>query len=391
MNRLSLPSANVYSKLSYTLLIAVVFLLPLTEGEVINGSGISTLAGLAMVAAWLIGKAYTPGLRISRSSYILVALIAVQALSFFWSYEQDVTLTKLTLMAKNLILYFVIVDIIRDSKKLEILILSQTAGVIISSLSLIRNIFSMSVYSGASGRYSAEGFDPNNFGIMLASTVPVTIYASRRYPVLGLVALSLISGMIIATGSRSALISLAIGMSYILLSATSSLKNFVTYAVSLSIATFVFLRYFYDVIPKESIERIVNSLSEDVSNGRFDILKSSIAHIDQKVFLGWGSGTFPYVVGENAHNSFFSSTLEIGLFGLLIWITMWAYHIFCAFSIFRLSGKQSIEVVSAVSLFCISVSNFTLNWESRTLTYISLGIVAASYLNLLNSRKVERE
>src|SRR5262249_54580944 len=139
----------------------------------------------------------------------------------------DMTVSRLGSYAQLLILVWLIWELTREERRWAGLLRAYSLGAGISSINTIRNLVGGG--SGvmdwdqlnAYGRYAPEGFDQNELALLLALSVPLTVYLITRsepklMELLYWMQLLLSTTAILLTGSRAGLICLVIAFTMIL-------------------------------------------------------------------------------------------------------------------------------------------------------------------------------
>jgi O-antigen ligase len=235
-------------------------------------------------------------------------------------------------------------------------------------------------------RFSAEGTNPDDLGIVLALGIPVALYlAGRKSAAPGgfllkwanyaYIPASLLG--IALSGSRTALIAAMPGLLFGLVSIT----RVSVWAKGALAALFVAAAFFITpLVPQASLQRLGTTGTEVMQgtwSGRLDIWGQGIDSLAEHPFIGVGSNMFRSVnvEGKVAHNSFLSILVELGLvgFGLFAFILL---------IVFTQAARQprwdALFWFSTLAIWAIGA--FALTWEYRkpTWLFLSLAIVSAA-------------
>ncbi len=299
----------------------------------------------------------------------VLAFMVICPLSLLWSNSPMVSLLELPLFLAGPILYFIVVNNIKDDDQINRLL---TPLLIISSVLGIYGIFQyngidFSFWKANIGRQQVFGLfgNVNYFAEYMIIPLPLTIslfFATqkRTYKILLLVGILAMGGSIILTLTRGSY--LAIGISSIfmfLLYLTSRGKGFVKEhkKIFIFILALIILVTFFFALPNPlnkpgtAISKIksrisISQLTKDYSlRRRFATWKFTTMIIKDYPILGSGLGTFkynslnyqanffdqgenrslyPYGIADKAHNEYLQLGAEIGILGLgiFLWIVI---------------------------------------------------------------------
>lgn len=335
-------------------------------------------AGLGIV--WGLQKLVSMRLKVNISACVLLIFCVWMVATFVWSKNPDASMKLALSYFMAFVFYVIVFDLTVERNDVLILITSYVSGVAVLSATAVYNIASSSTYSGLYNRYSAVGTDPNNFGMMLALTIPLLYVMWRSYDgkvkwlIIG--ALMIFSLLIVSTASRAANISL-FAMIAVFLFRNESIKSILGSFLVFFALLFTFYLLLFTYIPAESYERLIDSLAVVGSDGRFDIWADALNARNISLF-GAGSGSSIYHFGVQTHNTFISVLFEGGIFGLLIWLLFWATH-----GIYLIGALQTDRSLDSwffmVSYFVLLIASSTLNWEFRKPLYFFMAIYAAWY------------
>ena len=202
---------------------------------------------------------------------------------------------------------------------------------------------------GSDGRLSnLEYYDANDLGMLMVGTVPLVLYFSRRSSPIALRVLSLVAGglyamAIVKTGSRGAFLGIiAVGVVSLLTFKAMPVKSRVSVVVAGVLA--------FSLIATDQYWTMMRTLlnpQDDYNwtgkseSGRMEIWKRGIGYMVDRPFTGVGAQSFPTAEGtlsplavrQNlgrgvrwaaAHNAFVQIGAELGVPGLLVFLTMLA-------------------------------------------------------------------
>jgi O-antigen ligase len=239
-------------------------------------------------------------------------------------------------------------------------------------------------------RYAAGGFDPNDFGLTLALSMPLGLYlVSRsrgwaRWP--WCVALALAIFAILLSASRTALIVSSIGFLFVAWTWRGSDRSYKV----LSAALFGFLLLgAWRLAPSASRERLA-TLPSELAQGtlakRTRIWKTGLKALKQHPIVGSGAGTFPQAVkpwlgtppipGHEyvAHNTFLSVLVESGLVGFsLFGLMLTTLLVFVWILPFPERALWSVMLM----VWAVGVS--TLTWEHRKPGWLVFSLIMTAW------------
>lgn len=375
--------------ISFVFLCIYLFCFPVLEGYSNTYFAIGSVGlGGAIAAVW-VGETI-----ITRSAYFNLA-----ALVFFlyclwmlatvaWSFDPGVSIGHCFRLMLVFIFYVIVCDTIRTKAEFVASISVYLSGVLVIAASGFINVYTGSSYADLSNRYSASGFDPNNFGLILASTVPLifVVMSGKRagYKIIGLGVLSLFVFLIISSASRAAAISLALVLLMMLVVRLES--KMIIKGILAGGTVFVFFVFFFqDIIPELALDRLFIGVRDDAGGGRADIWMAALNKMEGFFLGGHGAGVTQFLLGDQAHNTFISALFEGGAIAAIGWVCFWLIHLYYGFSI-SWRKKVLVDRLLVVSIVPVLIAASTLNWEYRKPLFLLLGFVAVSYRLKDNSR-----
>ncbi|QFP75893.1 O-antigen ligase [Deinococcus sp. AJ005] len=386
--------SSIGKEWSRYLLYMFLILYPITEGFSNDSFPIGNLFVVALlVFLWIIETLRDRRLFITHSSIVLFALSFWTIASFFWSTDQDKTISRIMSLIPIVLVYLIIIDLVRSVAALHRFLYSYCIGAIILALTAVFNIINGVRYEGLYNRFSAIGYDPNNFGIFIMSSVPLfdyliqtskpnSLWYSWAYYIFCL-------SLALSTGSRGAIICGAIVSLYMLFLRINILKNSKLIIKNMilmlmAIYSLYFLTQYF--IPPEALERFSNQIVSSADDSRASIWQESYTLWNNHWLIGIGANTTSSntVSDTQAHNTFISSFSELGLIGGTLWLIAWIAHIIYAIRIYKTRPNLSISLTIAIA--CVMIGALTLNWEARKPLYI-VWAAAASSISIYRRRE----
>jgi hypothetical protein len=201
---------TLIQRAAWALLCLFVFSIPWEKS--IQAPGVATLSHLFGILAFAAGVIVAVRRRSIRSPNLAMALAALwvlwSALTYLWSLDRHATLVRAITLAELLAMVWLIWDACRTPIRQTRLMQFYVWGAVAASASAFLRYFQgrQTYYR----RYTAPGFDPNDFGLILALSIPIALYLALRargwerwcYRVAVLTVLS----AVLLTASRTALI-----------------------------------------------------------------------------------------------------------------------------------------------------------------------------------------
>ncbi len=321
-------------KLAYYLTLALIFSSSWENVVFLEGIGrISRLIGIVTAAVWLLAVLTTGELRRPRAFHVAVALFVTWSMaSIAWTADVHATHERLKTFVQLLLLVVILWDVLRTSAQVEMAMQAYVLGGFVSIASVMANyLHSVTVMHQ---RFAAHGFNPNDFGLIVALGLPMAWYLallgkharrSRLLTALNLIYLPAALTGILLAASRGSLI--ATTPLLVLIAASfqriSLRPRALTWAlVALFVATPLLLT------PRESLQRLAtldDSIAAGDMNGRVDIWREGLQLVATRPWCGVGAGAFRHAATDArtvAHNVFVSVLAEVGLVGLLLFLVV---------------------------------------------------------------------
>ncbi|MBL0225452.1 MAG: O-antigen ligase family protein [Geobacteraceae bacterium] len=236
------------------------------------------------------------------------------------------------------------------------------------------------------GRFSAEGFNPNDIALVLSIAIPMSWYLSFQFKntfsvLICKFFLPIAVFAIVLTGSRGSFLAMLISLLIVpLYTNTQQSKKLFSIVSVILVMGFLIVNF----TPTMSFDRIM-SIKNEVEGGnlthRSDIWKSGLIIFKNNLMLGVGSGAFPVAIrpyyGKEivAHNTFLSVLFELGIVGFVLFILIIRRTISNSF---RLELYEKIFCLITISVWFVGVQG--LSWEYNKTTWIIL-IVPICYMN----------
>lgn len=390
------PSRSVglsLDRLAFAFLWAFVFILPWEDSEmrvpIVVLSGLAAL-GFALLRTWILGK----GRKLSELHYWMLAFAAWSAVSILWTMDPARTATRAGTYLQLLVLAWLIWVLAATESRVLALMQAYVFGTYVSAVKVIVNLLTGHTYAPVdyleapppgSARYSMHGANPNDLGLLLALSIPMTLYLLGRSKttittaLLYWLQLVLCVTTIFLTGSRGAMVAATAALlmfPWTLGRLPKWQRGFALAACAGAIACAV------SVVPPVTWQRLF-SLGSEVTAGtmthRTQIWEASLQVFRDHPFVGVGSGAHQVaVVGILtrplvAHNTFLSVLTELGVVGGLVLLGLLGTAVYFAFAMRSLD--QRVLWILLLVTWAIGVSGAT--WEYHKATWLLLGLLAA--------------
>jgi hypothetical protein len=262
-----------------------------------RGAGILTVdkcIGALAVAAWLLDWVVNRRPVISNGQLWLIgAFLLWTAVALAGAVNEKAALVTALRYLTFAVLFFLVIQSVRgEQRRAEVLI-----RVLLAAASVASVIGLVAFFTHHVARASGPIKDPNDFGFILASSVPLAIYqvrwvATRWGRAVSCVAVLLILGCTLATFSRSALTGLTLAMLWSLLTGRIRLRWVLTVLVCLVVAVGLALltspQLVHDAFGQKTHIAIKNV------NVRFGYYHVEVSEWEHYPLTGVGPGNFVY-------------------------------------------------------------------------------------------------
>lgn len=378
-----------YKNISFGFLIFYILLFHFMESYSNSLVQVGTyFLALPLVAFWFFETLVNKKINFYKLSYVGFIYCLYMLFTCIWSNYIDYSIDYFFRFFSVFLLYIIINDLVSNLDRVFKVIYAYVLGVLPIGINALLNIFSGITYQDLSNRYSADGFDPNNFGIILNITtifVYILIFNKKINILFGFLSVCLLSFLILSTGSRASLGIFLLGLVLVLSLFTWRKPLFLPIFI---IGFLIFGYFLFDLIPANSLERALSGVNvEDES--RFIFWKYIVSSVDGIRFIfGYGIGTVVPYFGYNAHNTFVSNFFEGGLIAFILWFIFIFSHYF-NIVYFYIKTKNVMLVLFFIAFLAMLGGLFTLNWEFRKDLFIllSISILLSKFLFFLKKSK----
>ena len=371
------------ARLAYAFFWLFVFAIPWENALILPGLGtVSRLLGLVALPVGLLAILDSGRLRVPSAPLILMALFVVWgSLSYWWTVDPEATTTLTVSWIQYLGMVWLIWELAPQREKLLGLMQAYVFGTVISAGDTVLTYLSgNAIYYQ---RYAGSGFDPNDLGLILALSLPISFYlvsTQKRGPLVWIYfAQQIIALVAIAlTSSRGAVIATLVALLFVpLSSARMSFRQKGAFLLLGVIAISCALIY----LPESSWKRlggISAEIEEGTWNSRKLIWSVGLELFEDHPLRGVGAGGFSaslqrvLAIEQVAHNTFLSVLIEEGLIGFSILLLSLMALVLPAL---RLPALERNLWLVLLATWGAGVS--TLTWENRKPTWFVFGLLAA--------------
>ncbi len=386
----SAHQTDIVERAAGALLCLFVFTIPIEKVIFVGSLGsIARTLGMVAFAAGALAALRRRSVRFPNLALLLAGAFAVwTGCTYFWSLSPSdtvrVTFTSLQLCA----MAFLIWDLCRGPRLQKLLLAAYVAGAAVAAVNtLVRYAQGLQTYYQ---RYAATGFEPNDFGVTVALSIPMGLYLTRttggaaRWAARAAIVLAICG--VYLSGSRTALIVTGLAFSYVALTWHAANARERISGLALFI---VFIGGYFFFAPQHSRDRL-SEIPEEITTGslhnRKTIWKSGLVVWRDHPFLGIGAGAYPEAVRPElgvpalaghryvAHNTFISVLVECGLIGFAVYGGM-----LCLLGLYTLVMRPEARALWMVMLLTWAAGVSTLTWEHRKPGWLIFALIMTEW------------
>jgi O-antigen ligase len=350
------------------------------------------LLGLALVASYLFRVARREaGMRGSAILGFALMFGLVAMLSLVASPEVGVGVVKFSRYAFFILFLFLAIQLVRDRATGMQLIRFYSASAAIAGL-----VGLIGFLAGQTGRAAGPIEDPNDFGYLMATVLPLAVFLYREdrnlKPLWAFAILCLVGGTA-ATLSRGALVGLTVLGLWLLLSGRIGIRKMILIVAGVVAVIAIGFTLWSNVIEHRLEEK--NNIATRNVESRADFWNAAIEMSSHNPILGVGPGRFgieePKYVFDNpvqlesplAHNTYLEILAENGPFALSFFILM-LVAAWITLSVGERLGRQfddplSVNFAAAVkgSLIVAAVSGIFLSEQVAAPIWLACALAAS--------------
>lgn len=385
----SSPRSDHLSGAAWSALCLFVFSIPWEKSIQIPGTAtLSHLFGIlaftaAAVVAFRRGSVRRPNLVLA----LAVIFVAWASLTWMWSVDRASTVKRASTLLELLAMAWLIWDSCLDRVRQRQLMQAYTWGAVAASASAYFRYFTdQQTYWR---RYAAAGFDPNDFGLILALSIPLALYLAMspgRWRWAYRLAVVAVMGAILLTASRMAMVTTFVAFVFPLWTwraadKSQRISSFVLLAI-MALGVFRFA----PAPARERLATITAEITKGTLHNRTTIWKTGLKVLRHHPVLGIGAGAYPEAVKPwlgtpgvpghfyVAHNTFLSVLVECGAVGFLFYGLMLGVAALCVWTL--QPDERALWVVMLV-VWGIGVS--TLTWEQYKPSWLILALIMTEW------------
>jgi O-antigen ligase len=375
---------------AWALLCLFVFSIPWEKS--IPAPGVATLSHLFGILAFAAGVVAAIRRRAIRPPNLALALAALfvlwAALTWLWSMDRRATALRVTTLAELLAMAWLIWDLCREPLRQTRLIECYVWGAVAASASAFLRYFQgrQTYYL----RYAAPGFDPNDFGLILALSIPLALYLALKSPNwmrwCWRAAVLMVMSALLLTASRTALVAAFVAFGFALWTWREADRGQRISSALLLVLLVAGLLQFAPASSRARLATITTELTRGTLHNRTLIWKTGLKVFQRHPVLGVGAGAYPEAVrpwlgtpgvpGHRyvAHNTFLSVLVECGVIGFglyaLVMVTL-------ALFAWALAPAERALWWVALAVWTVGVS--TLTWEHYKPSWLLVALIMTQW------------
>ncbi|MGD0772821.1 MAG: O-antigen ligase family protein [Candidatus Solibacter sp.] len=384
------PRSGFASRAAAFLLCLFVFSIPWEKS--IQVPGIATLSHLLGIFTFLtvaIVAARRGSLRPPNLALGLAAVFVLwSALTYLWSLDHQATLRRVVTLAELLAMVWIIWDTCRDSLLQTRLMQSYVWGAVAACASAgLRFFHGQQTYYH---RYAAAGFEPNDFGLVLALSIPLALYLGlpkgslMRWCYRG--AALVVIGALLLTGSRTALVASFAAFGFALWTWREADRGQRTSSALLLLFLLLGLYGFAPVATRQRLATTTTELTRGTLHNRTTIWKAGLKVLRRHPVLGIGAGAYPEAVRPQlgtpgvpgaqyvAHNTFLSVLVECGVIGFAVYALLLGT---VAMYVWTLPSVERALWAIMLAVWTVGVS--TLTWEHYKPSWLIVALIMTEW------------
>ena len=389
-------------RLAFGILVVFVFSIPLENSFVFSGAGtISRAVGIVALFVGIISLFLPRRLEVRPPSLFLAVMslfVFWSLLSYFWSINPGATLGRAQTFAQLLAMVWLIWQLCRTAGAQHVLLQTYILGALVSTSTSLINFIAGNAQESYN-RFSATGFDPNNFATALALGIPIawfltSVYRHRLLFWLNLLYIPWAIFVIVLSASRGGFLIMAFALSIIPLTyGKLSLWRKLSFLAMLALGTYILLNLGSDLqarlLPNlERLSTTTTELTEGTLNSRTRIWAAGLEAFmhSPNPLIGSGSGTFEYTVeplldrARAPHNAYLSVLVDTGFIGLALFLALFVIALIPIFS----TSQRTFYIILALALL---LALTPLSWDTNKLTWFILALFTTRKAFVLGSVK----
>jgi O-antigen ligase len=373
---------SAMGRLAFAFLWLLVFAIPWEDAVTIPGFGTGTrLIGIPALALGVMAIIERGRLRCLGAGHLIMTLFIIWAtISYLWSVNPEETLVEVFAYIRLLTMVWLIWELSSRHREQTRLMQAYILGTFVSGIDTV--YLFLSHHEAAYQRYSGGGLNPDDVGLIMALSIPISYYLliqskGRMVWVYG-IQLVLAGTTILLSGARGGFLAGAVAFSIVPLT-YARLTGRQRIATLLTIVLVVCGGLVF--IPSSSWERlstIPDELRQGTLTGRTVIWTAGWELFRVHPFVGLGAAAFRYSVGRTlsepivAHNTFLSVLVEQGVIGFTLFCALLGV---LALSVSAMPSRPQKLWIVTLGVWVVGVSS--LSWEMRKPTWFFFGLLMA--------------
>lgn len=381
---------KVLERAAWVLLCVFVFSIPWEKTLFVPGFG--TASKLAGVAAFFLGMVSTIASQSLRRVNLVLAfagaLVGWILLTNLWTLDPPLTMVRSVTYLQLLAMLWLVWQLCRGEARQRRLMQAYICGSMVGATStFLRYADNVQTYYR---RYAATGFEPNDFGLVMALAIPMAGYlavrSDRRRRWLYYAAILIEVTAVLLTASRTALLATFLAFGFLFLTLRGARRS---HKMAVGVLTVLLLSSLVRLAPPASRNRLA-TIPKEVARGtlnkRTQIWKAGLKAFKSHLVLGVGAGAYPAAVrawlpeptvpgAKNvAHNTFLSVLVECGVIGFALFILLLGSVALC---IWQMPGTERLLWTFLLLVWVAGVS--TLTWEQNKPTWLLFALATTEW------------
>jgi O-antigen ligase len=288
------------------------------------------------------------------------------------------------------VMLWVLWEVTPTRSRLVNLVQAYVLGAYVAASNTIYNYAIGASLKHAYGRYAAEGFDPNDLGMILALGLPMAWYLgsiatttfmrwlNRAYFLVGIVA-------ILLTGSRGGLLASIVALSVVPWTLTQVRRGVRIAAVVLMFGAGLLAVRF---VPQEIFQRLsttTSEITEGTMNERLEVWKAGIAAVPERPLQGYGPAGWQMALShrlgiKGPHNTYLAILVDEGLIGLSLFLALFVILLNRLLQLPNVFERR----IGLTILMTFSIAILPLAWDTKKVAWLILGLLMG-YAEVLRS------
>lgn len=384
------PPSGFAARSTAFLLSLFVFSIPWEKSLQVPGiATLSHLLGILTFFTAAVAAARRRSLRPPNLALVLAAVFVLwSALTYFWSLDHQATIRRVVTLAELLAMVWIVWDTCRDSILQTRLMQAYVWGAVAACASAgLRFFHGQQTYYH---RYAAAGFEPNDFGLVLALSLPLALYlalgAGRLRKWCNRAAAMVVVCGLLLTGSRTALVAAFAAFGFALWTWRKADPGQRASGALLFLFLLLGLYGFAPVATRQRLATTTTELTRGTLHNRTTIWKAGLRVLRRHPILGIGAGAYPEAVRPQlgtpgvpgaqyvAHNTFLSVLVECGAIGFALYALLLGT---VAMYVWTLPSTERALWAIMLAVWAVGVS--TLTWEHYKPSWLIVALIMTEW------------